>query len=235
MFDCLKRRRQPSGRNVGRGRLRVERRDGIDLPAAAAIGVEIDHPDIKPLIPDAQNVAFAYFRKTGIYPINHGIVIRNELLKDNPSIADDLMQGFQQSKTIYLNELRGAGAAADKAALPKWDKAAAINADVVGDPFPFGIEANRKTLSAFLQYGFEQGVFHRLRNVSDEPFSLLALWPQPAARGANGIHDLRLDTWGTGFKLRSGCQLVRDAESMRVTEPAAGWDPRLSRDTATAG
>ena len=118
-------------------------------------------PDIKPLIPDAQNVAFAYFRKTGIYPINHGIVIRNELLKDNPSIADDLMQGFQQSKTIYLNELRGAGAAADKAALPKWDKAAAINADVVGDPFPFGIEANRKALEAMTQFGVDQKMVPR--------------------------------------------------------------------------
>ena len=54
------------------------------------------------------------------------------------------------------------------------------------------------------------GVFHRLRNVSDEPFILLTIWPQPARRGANGIHDMRLDSWGTGFRLRDGCQLVTD-------------------------
>ena len=71
------------------------------------------------------------------------------------------------------------------------------------------------------------GVFHRLRNVSDEPFALLTIWPQPAKHGANGIHDASLDTWGTGFKLRGGCELVADGESMRVIEPGAGWDPRV--------
>ncbi|MFN8620097.1 MAG: hypothetical protein U0869_05030 [Chloroflexota bacterium] len=50
---------------------------------------------------------------------------------------------------------------------------------------------------------------------------------QPAARGANGIHDMRLDLWGTGFKLREGCELVKDDESMRVIEPGAGWDPKV--------
>lgn len=72
------------------------------------------------------------------------------------------------------------------------------------------------------------GVFHRLRNVSDHPFSLLTIWPQPAVRGANGIHDMRLDTWGTGFRLRDGCQLVHDDRASRVVEPGAGWDPIAS-------
>ena len=56
------------------------------------------------------------------------------------------------------------------------------------------------------------GVFHRLRNDGDEPFVLLTIWPQPAEAGANGIHDERLETWGTGFRLREGCgaRLVAD-------------------------
>ncbi len=70
-----------------------------------------------------------------------------------------------------------------------------------------------------------KGVFHRLHNDSDEPFVLLAIWPEPAPHGANGIHDLRLDTWGTGFRLRPGCQLETVADGGRVVEPAAGWDP----------
>ena len=41
----------------------------------AALGeVGVEAPEIKPLIPDAQNAAFDYFRRTGIYPINHGVV-----------------------------------------------------------------------------------------------------------------------------------------------------------------
>ena len=53
-----------------------------------------------------------------------------------------------------------------------------------------------------------RGVFHRLHNDGDEPFVLLAIWPEPAVEGANGIHDLRLHTWGTGFRLRPGRELA---------------------------
>ena len=90
----------------------------------AAIGEMggVTSPDIKPLIPDAQNAAFAYFRKTGVYPINHGIVVKNSLLKEKPWIADDLMQAFQESKTIYLKDLQGS------AGVSSWDKAAATKA-----------------------------------------------------------------------------------------------------------
>lgn len=69
------------------------------------------------------------------------------------------------------------------------------------------------------------GTFHRLRNVSDERIRILALWPEPAPRGANGIHDLRLDTWKTGLRFRSGCELLSEGESLRVVEPSADWDP----------
>ncbi len=69
------------------------------------------------------------------------------------------------------------------------------------------------------------GTFHRLRNDSDEDFVLLTIWPQPAVEGANGIHDERLKQWGTGFRLRQGCELVTDGGASRVIEPSAGRDP----------
>lgn len=70
-----------------------------------------------------------------------------------------------------------------------------------------------------------RGTFHRLRNEADAPFTLLTVWPQPAARGANGIHDLRLDTWGTGVRYRAGRELVTDDGAARVVDRGAGWDP----------
>jgi mannose-6-phosphate isomerase-like protein (cupin superfamily) len=69
------------------------------------------------------------------------------------------------------------------------------------------------------------GVFHRLRNDSADDLVILAIWPQPAAPGANGVHDERLATWGTGFRLRSGCSLLGADGALRVAEPAASWDP----------
>ncbi|MDQ3870998.1 MAG: cupin domain-containing protein [Chloroflexota bacterium] len=73
------------------------------------------------------------------------------------------------------------------------------------------------------------GVFHRLRNEGDEPFVLLTLWPQPAAAGANPIHDERLERWGTGFRLRNGRELVAGDGAARVVVPEEGWDPLVAR------
>lgn len=127
----------------------------------AAIGeMKADLPNIKPLIPDARNASFDYFRKTGIYPINHGVVIKNSLLKERPSLAGDLFRAFEASKAIYLKNLNGNVETA-------WDKAAAENAKVVGDPFPYGIEANRKALEAITQFGVDQHMTPRKYTVEE--------------------------------------------------------------------
>jgi 4,5-dihydroxyphthalate decarboxylase len=127
----------------------------------AAIGEVADVPEIQPLIPDAQNVAFGYFRKTGIYPINHGVVVKNSVLKDAPWIADELCRAFEAAKAEYLKNLDLGDAATS------WDKAAKVNAEVVGDPFPFGIEPNRKALEAITQFAAEQKMVPRRFSVEE--------------------------------------------------------------------
>ena len=125
---------------------------GVVDAALGEVGVEA--PEIKPLIPDAQNAAFGYFRKTGIYPINHGVVVKNSVLKDNPGIADELTRAFEIAKAEYVKNLKGNE-------MTSWDRAATVNATVVGDPFPFGIEKNRKALEAITQFAFDQKMVPR--------------------------------------------------------------------------
>jgi 4,5-dihydroxyphthalate decarboxylase len=128
----------------------------------AALGeIGVDAPEIKPLIPDARNAAFDYFRRTGIYPINHGIVVKNTLLKDMPWIVDELTRAFEAAKAIYLKDLKGS------AGISSWDKAAADNAAVVGDPFPFGIDNNRKALEAITQFAVDQKMVPRKFSVEE--------------------------------------------------------------------
>ena len=127
----------------------------------AAIGEVADVAEIQPLIPDAQNAAFGYFRKTGIYPINHGVVVKNSVLKDAPWIADELCRAFEAAKAKYLKNLDLGDAATS------WDKAAKVNAEVVGDPFPFGIEPNRKALEAITQFAAEQKMVPRKFTVEE--------------------------------------------------------------------
>ncbi len=128
----------------------------------AAIGeIKADSSDIKPLIPDARNAAFDYFRRTGVYPINHGLVVKNDVLKQAPWLAEDITRAFEAAKAIYLKDLQG------NASQSTWDKAAAENAAVVGDPFPFGIEANRKTLETMTQFAIDQRMVPRRYTVEE--------------------------------------------------------------------
>jgi 4,5-dihydroxyphthalate decarboxylase len=128
----------------------------------AALGeIGVEAPEIKPLIPDAQNAAFDWFRRTGIYPINHGLVVKDTLLKQMPWIADELLRMFEAAKAEYLKDLEGS------AGVSSWDKAAVANAKVVGDPFPFGIDKNRKALEAITQFALDQKMVPRRYSVEE--------------------------------------------------------------------
>jgi len=122
----------------------------------AAIGdIRVDAPEIRPLIPDARNAGFAYFRKTGIYPINHVVVIKDSLLKAEPWVSEELFWIFKAAKSAYL-------ACLDEGRdLSPADRDVIERRTVVGDPFPFGFNANRKALDAIVQFAIDQHVTPR--------------------------------------------------------------------------
>jgi len=119
----------------------------------AAIGVgKVDSPDVRPLIPDGRNAAIAWAKRTGIYPINHTVIVKNALLEANPRLAEDLFAAFKRSKQVYLDRL-AAGAGTPE------DQAIAGLTDVLGrDPIAYGIAPNRATLEAMIRYNVEQRV-----------------------------------------------------------------------------
>jgi 4,5-dihydroxyphthalate decarboxylase len=125
---------------------------------AAAIGIDVDHPDVKPLIPNAAEAGFAALREHGHYPINHTLVVRDELLEANPGIALELFEAFVEAKRLYLERLKG-----DRIADPsKNDRLYKRVMDITGaDPLPYGIEPNRKMIEAVMQYAGEQGILAR--------------------------------------------------------------------------
>jgi 4,5-dihydroxyphthalate decarboxylase len=133
--------------------------------AAAAVGdVRADSADIKPLIVDARNAGVAWFRKTGIYPINHTLVVRDELLDAEPGLVQELVAAFTAAKVNYLAQL---DAGRD---LSPADEAVIALRRVVGDPYPFGIEPNRKALEAIVRFAVEQQVIPATISV-DELFA----------------------------------------------------------------
>ena len=124
---------------------------------AAAIGIgNVDSPDVKPLIPDAAEAEAAWYRKTGIYPINHTVVVKDALLAADPSLAPRLFAGFAAAKAEFLKQLgSGAALAADAQALAR------RRSIVGGDPLPNGLAANRKALEAIIRFAHEQKILPR--------------------------------------------------------------------------
>ena len=124
----------------------------------AAIGVQVDSPDVKPLIPNPKEAGFAALRERGLYPINHTVVVKDELLDANPDLASDLFNAFVQAKRPYLDRL-----AAGSIEQPTADDAVfkRVMEMTGGDPLPYGIEPNRRMIETIIQYALEQGIITR--------------------------------------------------------------------------
>jgi 4,5-dihydroxyphthalate decarboxylase len=139
----------------------------------AAIGVPPSPDDgIERLIPDAQDAAVASLKSSGVYPINHTLVVRNEHLAANPWLAAELFSMFKNSKESFLAGL-------DAMEDPKGEDANSkkMKGILGGDPLPYGVEANRKTLEAIIQHVVDQKVIPAKVSVDEvfEPSTLALL------------------------------------------------------------
>lgn len=120
----------------------------------AAIGVKVDSPNVKPLIPNDEEAGFAALRDRGLYPINHTVVVRNDLIAGNPELALNLFKVFAEAKHLYVRRLT-----LGQPETPANDDVFFRRVmEVTGDPLPYGIEPNREMLEAIIQYAVEQGI-----------------------------------------------------------------------------
>jgi 4,5-dihydroxyphthalate decarboxylase len=121
---------------------------------AAAIGIESKSPDVAPLIPNAQEAGLKALRDRGHYPINHCIVIKDELLAKYPDLAVDVFNTFAESKRQYLAKLK-AGAIENPTAIDKLHQQVM---QITGDPLPYGVAPNRKVIEELLRHATTQGI-----------------------------------------------------------------------------
>jgi 4,5-dihydroxyphthalate decarboxylase len=99
----------------------------------AAAGLEpAEYPDLRTLIPHALTVEADWIRQTGIRPINHTLVVRQDVVQANPWITSELFSLVQAAKHAV-----GDGAPAD------------------------GLEPNRGALTLLARYAFEQHITPR--------------------------------------------------------------------------
>src|SRR5262245_46016496 len=121
---------------------------------AAAIGVEVTSPDVKPLIPNALEAGLAALRTRGHYPINHTIVVKDELLAAHPDLAADVFNAFAEAKRRYVERLKAG----------RIDKPTQVDEvhrrvmEITGDPLPYGIAPNRKVLEELIGHAVTQKI-----------------------------------------------------------------------------
>ena len=128
--------------------------------------VEEGDDTIVHLYPNYQEVEEHYYKDTGIFPIMHVIAMRGDVFRENRWIAMNLLKAFTEAKDRAMFRVQEMTATRVPYA---WCYEGAQKArKLFGDDFfPYGIEPNRTTLEAFLQYGFEQGVCQRKVEVEE--------------------------------------------------------------------
>jgi 4,5-dihydroxyphthalate decarboxylase len=140
----------------------------IDCVMAAHPPEPFEHGsrEIVQLYPNYREVEEQYYRETGIFPIMHVIALRGDTFEANRWIAMNLLRAFEEAKKNSMR--RATEFTATRFPFAWCYEAAGRARDLFGeDFFPYGIEPNRTTLGAFLQYGHEQGVCHRLLRVEE--------------------------------------------------------------------
>jgi 4,5-dihydroxyphthalate decarboxylase len=124
---------------------------------------------VKRLFPDYRQVEMAYFKKTGLFPIMHVIVIKRSIYDKAPWVAQTLYKAFCQAKEICMTELYDTNIL--RVSLP-WTSAAYEDTRdlMTADYWPYGLSPNRVNLETLHSYLYEQGLIRQRLNL-DELFA----------------------------------------------------------------
>ena len=117
-------------------------------------------PRVRRLFADFRQVEADYFKRTGVFPIMHTVVIRRDLLEREPWVARSMYDAFCESKRRAMAELAEPVVLA--VSLP-WQIAEveSTRALMGADYWPYGVEPNRAALETLMRYSCEQRLAER--------------------------------------------------------------------------
>lgn len=117
-----------------------------------------NNPDIATLYTDPRAEAVRYWNKTGIYPINHGLVIRREIAEEHPWVPLNVLKAFREAAAIADAErVEHARYHAELGLVPP---------DTLSEPIVrHNLPDNRKTLETLARYSHAQGLTPEPANV----------------------------------------------------------------------
>ena len=119
----------------------------------AAVGLA-ESSGCVPLIEDAFGAGVTALKGRGLYPINHLVVVRDDVLKTYPEVAVQVFDAFAASKRIYVNNLKTGRIGA----LSPLDKVHLAALEVMDDPLPYGVAPNLAVLEMLMDHAVAQGI-----------------------------------------------------------------------------
>ena len=115
---------------------------------AAVVG-DVKTPGLVPLLADAEEAAEREARDRRTWPVNHLVVVKDELLAAHPDLGRAVFDAFERAKDLYV---RGGSLE------PLHARAAEL---VGGDPLPYGIEPNRTVIEELIDHAVAQKILRR--------------------------------------------------------------------------
>ncbi|TMQ00968.1 MAG: ABC transporter substrate-binding protein [Thaumarchaeota archaeon] len=116
-------------------------------------------PETRRLFENYKQVEMDYYRKTGIFPIMHTVVLRRDIYERNKWSAMSLYDALLESKRKFYDNI----AEWELFSFPWIRHELEEQRELMGDdPYPYGLEANRKVLEAICQYSHEQGLTRKV-------------------------------------------------------------------------
>lgn len=123
-------------------------------------------PRVRRLFPDYKEVEIDYYRRTGVHPIMHCTVVRREVFEAAPWTLRSIYRAMIEAKRLAIERILDNGALS--ASVPLLPAVMEETRAVFGEDFwPYGAEANRKTLEKLARYACEQGLTPRRITVAE--------------------------------------------------------------------
>lgn len=125
-------------------------------------GSEGDWSKVKLLFPNRLAEGKRFYDKYGFLPVNHAYTIRGDVYKKYPWAAFNLYTGFVKAKQHFNSKLVDS----IPTALFFGREYLAMTQEMFGnDPYPYGVNANRKMLETLIDFSHEQGLTSRKMKV----------------------------------------------------------------------
>ncbi len=122
-------------------------------------------PRVRRLFPDYRSDELEFFRRTGVVPIMHVVVLKRALVEQHPWLANNVRHGFELARAQAAPLLRDSAVSFSSLI---WETAyAEQEAAQLGDVFAYGVDTNTAALATLLRYAFEQGFTSRLLDPAD--------------------------------------------------------------------